>query len=288
MPRVTIVTPTLNAAEYLDDCLRSIELQRADLDVEHIVVDDGSTDGTVERAIASGAKVIEGLRLGLYAAMNQGLALATGEYVGVLNGDDYLYPRAVATLVTAMQHTQRPWAIGRLRWVDGDGISLGEMAPPPSRASSQVLASLGWNWMYHQTTYMRTAFWNELGGFDTKYRVNADFELLLRARQRSSFAAVNELTAAFRRHGSNLSIIGPSSDDENDEIRNLRAALVGVCEVMRVCDPLLHECTQFPVVTHEADRTTTGRPVSSTTRHDRDGDHACAQRRRLSAEPCRR
>ncbi len=219
MPRVTVVTPTLNAARYLDDCLRSIELQRADLDVEHIVVDDGSTDGTVERAIESGAKVIEGLRAGLYAAMNQGLALATGEYVGVLNGDDYLYPHAITTLVAAMQRSHRPWAIGRLRWVDGAGTSLGEMAPPPSRASSQVLASLGWNWMYHQTTYMRADFWNGLGGFDTHYRINADFELLLRARQRSAFASVNELTASFRRHGANLSITGPSSDTENDEIR---------------------------------------------------------------------
>jgi glycosyltransferase involved in cell wall biosynthesis len=221
MPRVTIVTPTLNAAEYLDDCLRSIELQRTDLDVEHIVVDDGSTDGTVERAVESGAKVIEGLRTGLYAAMNQGLALATGEYVGVLNGDDYLYPRAVANLIAAMQRSHRPWAIGRLRWVDGAGTSLGEMAPPPPRASSKVLASLGWNWMYHQTTYMRADFWNGLEGFNTRYRVNADFELLLRARQRSSFASVNELTAAFRRHGSNLSITGPSSDLENDEIRQI-------------------------------------------------------------------
>jgi glycosyltransferase involved in cell wall biosynthesis len=219
MPRVTIVTPTLNAAAYLDDCLRSIELQRADLDVEHIIVDDGSTDGTLERAVESGAKVIDGLRAGLYAAMNQGLALATGEYVGVLNGDDYLYPQAITTLVTAMQRTHRPWAIGRLRWVDGGGRSLGEMAPPPSPLSSMMLACLGWNWMYHQTTYMQTDFWNDLGGFDTQYRVNADFELLLRARQRSAFASVNELTASFRRHGSNLSVTGPTSDTENDEIR---------------------------------------------------------------------
>lgn len=220
MPRVTIVTPTLNAAEYLDDCLRSIELQRADLDVEHIVVDDGSTDSTVERAIESGAKVIEGPHAGLYAAMNQGLALATSEYVGVLNGDDYLYPRAIVALVNAMQHRGRPWAIGRLRWVDGPGRSLGEMAPPPSRASSKVLASLGWNWMYHQTTYMRTDFWQRLGGFDTKYKVNADFELLLRARQQSPFVSVNRLTAAFRRHGANLSLTGPTSYLENEEIKH--------------------------------------------------------------------
>jgi glycosyltransferase involved in cell wall biosynthesis len=219
MPCVTIVTPTLNAAEYLEDCLTSVDMQRAEVDVEHIVVDDGSTDGTVERAVESGARVVQGHRVGLYAAMNQGLALATGDFVGVLNGDDFLYPHAIGTLVDAMRRSDRPWAIGRLRWVDGPGASLGEMAPPPSRASTKVLASLGWNWMYHQTTYMRTDFWQRLGGFDTRYKVNADFELLLRARQQSRFASINKLTAAFRRHGSNLSLTGPTSDLENDEIR---------------------------------------------------------------------
>jgi glycosyltransferase involved in cell wall biosynthesis len=217
-PTVTIVTPTLNAATYFDDCLRSIELQRVDVDIEHIVVDDGSTDGTLERAAASGARIIEGERAGLYAAMNQGLAAATGEYVGVLNGDDYLYPRAVATLVNAMHESRRPWAIGRMRWVNGAGISLGELAPPPSIVSPKILASLGWSCLYHQTTYMRTDFWRKFGGFDTNYRVNADFELLLRARREARFASVNQLVAAFRRHGANLSMTEPSSDQENEEI----------------------------------------------------------------------
>lgn len=217
-PTVTIVTPTLNAAVYFDDCLRSIEFQRVDVNVEHIVVDDGSTDGTLERAAASGARIIEGERAGLYAAMNQGLAAATGEYVGVLNGDDYLYPSAVATLVNAMHESRRPWAIGRLRWVNGTGVSLGELAPPPSIASTKILACLGWNCLHHQTTYMQTDFWRKFGGFDTSYRVSADFELLLRARREARFASVNQLIAAFRRHGANLSMTGSSSDQENDEI----------------------------------------------------------------------
>ncbi len=217
-PTVTIVTPTLNAATYFDDCLRSVQLQRIDVDVEHIVVDDGSTDGTLERATASGARIIEGARAGLYVAMNQGLEAATGEYVGVLNGDDYLYPGAVATLLNAMQSSGRPWAIGRLRWVSGAGDSLGELAPPPSSASPKILACLGWSCLHHQTTYMKTDLWRKLGGFDTHYRVSADFEVLLRARREARFASVNQLVAAFRRHGANLSITDSTSSQENEEI----------------------------------------------------------------------
>ena len=265
-PSVTIVTPTLNAARYFDACLRSVELQRADVDVEHIVVDDGSTDGTLEQAERSGAQVIDGKRDGLYAAMNQGLAAASGAYVGVLNGDDFLYPGAIARLVRAMQHTDRPWAIGRLRWVDGAGESLGEMAPPPSRASASVLASLGWNWMYHQTTYMRADFWHQVGGFDTSYDVNADFDVLLRAR---NFEPLCFRERAHRR----VSSARVKSQHHRADVRHrkcshqpgLRSALVRRPRSYPAGGARVYQRPQPAMVSHEADRTSAGDCVTTVT-----------------------
>jgi glycosyltransferase involved in cell wall biosynthesis len=216
--RVTVVTPTLNVAAYLPDCIRSIDIQRETVDVEHIVVDDGSTDGTVELARSSGAHVIDGRREGLYAAMNQGLKSATGDVFGVLNGDDYLYPGALGRLVSAMRRTGRPWAIGRLRWVDRGGRAQGDLNPPPSWMPATVLASLGWNWMHHQTAYLDRDFIESLGGFDPKLRVCADYDLLLRARRQVPFAPVHEVTAAFRRHGENISLSSSVGIDEAAEI----------------------------------------------------------------------
>jgi glycosyltransferase involved in cell wall biosynthesis len=223
LPRshVTIVTPTLNVARYLPDCIRSVDIQRSALDVEHIVVDDGSTDGTVELATQSGARVVEGRREGLYAAMNQGLENATGDVVGVLNGDDYLYAGALDRLVTAMRTTGRPWAIGRLQWVDGAGRNQGGLAPPPSWLSTTALASLGWNWMHHQTAYLQRDFMEDLGGFDPLLQVCADYDLLIRARVKAPFAPVRALTAAFRRHGANISMTSPVAVEEAAEIRRL-------------------------------------------------------------------
>jgi glycosyltransferase involved in cell wall biosynthesis len=215
-PLVTVVTPTLNASRYFGDCLRSLRSQ-TDVRIEHIVVDDGSTDDTIVLANAAGAQIIDGERRGLYAAMNLGLANASGEYVGVLNADDYLYPGAIAALITAMRKRGRPWSIGRLVWLDANERNLGGIAPPPSWTPPSLLACLGWNWMHHQTTYMTRDFWNTLGDFDTSFRSAADYDLLIRARRIAPFARVHEPTGVFRRHGANVSMtLGMK---ENEEIR---------------------------------------------------------------------
>ena len=217
-PLVTVVTPTLNASQYFADCLRSLRSQTS-VRVEHIVVDDGSTDDTVALAKAAGAQIIDGERQGLYAAMNLGLATASGDYVGVLNADDYLYPGAIARLLAAMQKRGRSWSIGRLVWLDASEKHLGGVAPPPPWAPPSVLACLGWNWMHHQTTYMTRDFWTDLGQFDTSFRSAADYDLLVRARRIAPFATVREPTGVFRRHGSNVSMTLGLEQNEETRIR---------------------------------------------------------------------
>jgi glycosyltransferase involved in cell wall biosynthesis len=221
IPRVTVVTPTLNAARFFDDCLASLDAQRKSVEVEHIVVDDGSTDDTREIAVAAGANVLEGERAGLYAAMNLGLASASGDYVGVLNADDYLYPGALTSLVAAIDRSGRPWAIGNLTWVDGQRHPRGTLAPPPPWLPPAALACLGWNWLHHQTTYMTRTFWSSLGGFDTSFRSAADYDLLLRARRASPFATVHTTIAAFRRHGENVSMVLDVAGHEEARIQDM-------------------------------------------------------------------
>lgn len=230
-PLVTVVTPTLNASRYLGDCLRSLKAQ-TDVLIEHIVVDDGSTDDTIVLATAAGAQIIDGERRGLYAAMNLGLANASGDYVGVLNADDYLYRGALGALIAAMRKRGRPWSIGRLVWLDADGKSRGGIAPPPSWAPPSVFACLGWNWMHHQTTYMTRDFWSSLGDFDTSFRSAADYDLLIRARRIAPFARVRDPTGVFRRHGANVSMTLGVSEDEEVRIRTRYGPHSGVAAAL--------------------------------------------------------
>jgi len=219
-PDLTIVTPTLNAVDYLSDCLASIRRESGYASIEHIVVDDGSTDGTLDRLRDSGCLLLEGRRKGLYDAMNLGLDAASGDVVGVLNGDDYLLPGAVERLNHAFLESGRDWAVGGLRWVDADGHSLGSIAAPPEWLPLSWYASLGWSWIHHQTTYMKKTLWQSLGGFDTSLRVAADYDLLARALQRGRFARIKHELAVFRRHGSNVSMTDSAGASDNAAIRS--------------------------------------------------------------------
>lgn len=88
---VSIVTATYNAASTLRHCLASVGAQTAS--VEHVVVDGGSSDGTltiIEEHRHSLARIVSEPDRGIYDAMNKGLRLATGEVVGILNADDFI------------------------------------------------------------------------------------------------------------------------------------------------------------------------------------------------------
>jgi len=203
------VTPTLQASKYLPDCLASIAAQSQAVRIEHIAVDDGSTDGTRELLIASGATVLEGRRGGLYAAMNQGLHHASGDVVGVLNADDTLLPGALEAVVSAIAGSGRPWTIGGLTWVDSAGQEIGTIAAPPTWWNVRCHGALGWNLVHHQSTYLSREFWLSLGGFDEEMSSAADYDFMARGLQLSSFARIGMPIATFRRHGANISITDP-------------------------------------------------------------------------------
>jgi len=229
---VSIVTPTRNAIEYLDQCLASIEAAAREVaplgvTIEHVVVDADSTDGTVERCRESNAVVIAQLASdGLFNAINQGYSAATGELIGFLGGDDLFIPGGLVEVVKAYRRSGRRWVVGAVRWIDQSGSSLGDIAPPPSWASADLLATLGWNPYHHMSTFVTPALFAELGGFDTKYTVSADYDFFLRAHTVAPFARVSEPVAAFRRTGENHSVV--NSDviaAEGDRIASERSDL---------------------------------------------------------------
>src|SRR3954465_6127677 len=125
MPRVpllTVVTPCLNAASTLPEALASVP---PGPEVEHVVVDGGSTDGTVEMLSgASGVRFVSEADRGLSDAMNKGVAMASGEYIGWLNADDYYLPGALDTVLAALPSSQPVWLTAPCLIVDGSGREI--------------------------------------------------------------------------------------------------------------------------------------------------------------------
>lgn len=129
-PLVSIITPSFNAGQRLDRCLASVAAQSYP-EIEHIVVDGGSTDDTVDilRA-APNVRYVSEPDEGQADAINKGFEMARGEVMGWLNADDILMPQAVQVTVDALQCEDSGWTIGDVVVVTGPEGELERPARP--------------------------------------------------------------------------------------------------------------------------------------------------------------
>lgn len=205
---VTVVTPTLNAVEYLEECILSAAKNASsEIDVEHVIVDGGSTDGTVELAERHGLRVMTGKDRGIFDAINKGSFASRGELLGFLGADDTMLPGGLAAIVEAYRSSGKRWVVGGIRWTDTKGRDLGGLAAPPVWMSPRMLVCLGWNPIMHMGTYFSREFFQDLGGFDIDYRDAGDYEMFCRALCRAPYARVARPIACFRRTGVNNSAV---------------------------------------------------------------------------------
>jgi glycosyltransferase involved in cell wall biosynthesis len=180
--KISIITVCYNSATTITDTLCSVGDQSYD-NIEHIVVDGGSCDGTIDLVSRHGrrvSKIVTEPDGGIYDAMNKGLRLATGEYVSYLNSDDYYSDKTVIQqVVKAIHETNADAIYGDLSYVKRNdpkkrvrywksqmflpGSFVRGFAPP------------------HPTFFMKRKLLDELGGFDLSYSLAADFDLMFRA-----------------------------------------------------------------------------------------------------------
>lgn len=216
LPSISVITPVLNAAATIRETLTSIQEQDFAGEVEHIVVDGGSTDGTLEilerEAAADRLRYISEPDEGLADAFNKGLAMADGEWIGWLNADDLYEPGALSAIVAAWaQRPQAEWATGRCSIIAADGS--------PSRRVVTAYKSFllrHWSFALHLTnnfvsspaTFVRRDVLGDLGGLDGRFIYSADYDLWLRLGRRGAPAVTAEPVARFRMGEGSLSITG--------------------------------------------------------------------------------
>ncbi len=201
-PLVTIVTPTLNQADFLSETLDSVARQTYPA-IEHIVIDGGSGDGT--QAILDGwtAHKIQwstGKDRGMYDAINKGLASANGAVVCYLNSDDVLLPWAVADAVKALQRSGADVIFGDGLRLDVSGQYWPRIEPPFRR--DQVVR--------HGSLVQPSVFWRRevlarAGAFDAELRYVGDLDYWLRTSANGRVVKVRDVFSVFRDHPDALS-----------------------------------------------------------------------------------
>jgi glycosyltransferase involved in cell wall biosynthesis len=212
LPRITIVTPVLNGAAHLEQALASVRDQGYP-DVEHVVVDGGSTDGTVELLERTpDIRWISEPDEGLADAMNKGIAMATGELVGWLNADDAYLPGALHAVGTAAAaQPDRQWITGRCPIVDGAG---NEIRKPITAYKNLLLRRYSYpllltqNFVSCPSTFVRRAAYLEAGPLDVAYRYSMDYDVFLRIAERHDPLILHRDLAFFRMDDGSLSMSG--------------------------------------------------------------------------------
>jgi len=179
--KISIVTVCFNIAETIEDTIKSVLSQDYE-DIEYIVVDGASTDGTlniINRYKNNIAKVISEPDNGIYDAMNKGLSSSTGDIVATLNGDDiYAEKTTVSRMVEFIQQNKLDAAYGDLIYVDrkkSNSVRRFWKAGPYKKGAFYR----GWV-VPHPTFFCRKEIYEKFGYFNDKLKIAADFELMLR------------------------------------------------------------------------------------------------------------
>lgn len=200
-PWLTVVTPSYEQAEFLGDNLRSVPSDR-EAGVEHVVVDGGSEDGTVELLErASEGRLLRWVSEpdeGHADAVNKGIEMARGEWIGIQNSDDYYLEGAFAGLRRALERRPgRDAYYANVVRVDARGRPVRRVYC--SRPSRFVHRFRGLT-VRHQSLFVRRdALLEEVGGWDGQYRLAVDYEWIGRLiRAGLSLEHVSEFWAAFR------------------------------------------------------------------------------------------
>lgn len=179
--KISIITVCYNAEAHIDETLRSVVMQDH-RDIEHIVVDGGSTDGTmvkVQRYREVLAHVVSEQDKGVYDAMNKGLRLATGEVVAFVNAGDMIARRDVLTAMA------KEFALDNADVIYGDAL----MVDPEDitkvrrfwKGGDYDRENFRKGWMPpHLGTYIRRSAYQRLGLFREDLKVSADYELMFR------------------------------------------------------------------------------------------------------------
>lgn len=237
--KISIITPSFNQAGFIRRTIESVESQagravspkrergstrdtttsgntsaRALFELEHIIVDGGSTDGTVDilKSYGQAIRWISEKDEGQADALNKGLAMATGDVIGWVNSDDLYEPGCLATVARVFEsEPQTQWVYGKVRIVDAQDREIRRWITRYKNLRMRRYSFpklLAENWISQMGVFWRASAGREVGAFRKDLHYCMDYNFWLRLGQRWPGRFIDQYLAAFRWYPSSKSGAG--------------------------------------------------------------------------------
>jgi glycosyltransferase involved in cell wall biosynthesis len=201
-PMISIITPSFNQAAYIEQTIQSVLNQNCRR-VEHIVVDGGSTDDTVDILKRYPHLIwVSEKDHGQADALTKGLALAKGDIIGWVNSDDYYQDNIFAAVVSHFQRTDAQWVVGNLANVFDDSLEVVFRQSPTITFDALVRDP---DIVRQQSTFFRREVLTSVGAWNADRYMVMDYDLWIRLAKVSPPVMVNENWAYFRNHAAQKS-----------------------------------------------------------------------------------
>jgi len=228
-PLVSVVMPVYNGERYLTEAIESI-LGQTFTDFEFIIVDDGSQDSSaaIIQSYAERDNRIRSLRnernTGISRTMNRGMAIATGEYIAVMEHDDISLPHRLDRQVAFLQANAGIGLLGGgMLVLKGESLTRHGAGKHKQHAFIAFAILVGYP-MAHPTVMIRTSLVKAVGGYDPEFDSAQDFELYVRLLmdQRARFANIPDVLVKYRMHENQVSVLEVSRQRRSGLIARLR------------------------------------------------------------------
>lgn len=218
--KISIVTPCFNTGKYIAETIESVLSQKGDFELEYIIVDGGSTDGTIdtikkyEKEVSSRhASRVNLYRVsepdkGMYDAINKGFSMASGDIFAWINSDDIYYPEAFKKVTEVFNKYDD------IMWLAANSNTISENSEVVKKGKC-LFYNREWlqkgfygyvaPFVEQETVFFRKELWQRVGKFDINYKLAGDYWLWMQFAKFEELYSLDFLTSAFRQRKGQLS-----------------------------------------------------------------------------------